>query len=334
MADPLEGDVEVPVAGKVPKKAVAGIAVAAVAFIAWRYYVASQSTGDGTDATDAGYEDPGTLPGVQGAVRDDNLYGSGTSDTGSTVDGYGFTGTTNSQWTQYVSGQLTQSDTWSYTDIVTALGNYLAGKPLSTLQQSIVNAAIGVGGQPPVGYHTVVPGGNTPLTIAPSGLKATSTANAVVLTFGAVSGASGYRAYKNGTGTNVGSSNGTSITVSGLDGNTTYKFGVRAYGPSGASGPMSSLVSVKTKGVTLKQPNKPRMTAIQKTSAHAATAAVAGADGYNWYVNGVAHGHSDAPSYTITGLKANTSYKVTVRADTSTGSPGPASNTALFKTKK
>lgn len=334
MADPLAGDVEVPVAGKVPKKAVAAIAVGAVAFIAWRYYAASQASGDGDAAVDPGMEDPGTLPAVQGAVRDDNLYGSGGSDGGSTVDGYGFTGTTNSQWTQYATGQLTQSDVWTYTDISTALGNYLAGKPLSSLQQNIVNAAVGVAGQPPVGYHTVVPGGNTPVTIAPSGLKATSTANAVVLTFGAVSGAAGYRAYKNGTGTNVGSSNGTSITVSGLQPNTTYKFAVKAYGPSGSSGPASTMVSIKTKGVTLKQPNKPSVSAIQKTSAHLSTGKVAAADGYNWYINGVSHGHSDAPSYTVTALKPATSYKVTVRADTSTGSPGPSSNTAVFKTKK
>lgn len=334
MADPLAGDVEIPVAGKVPKKAVVGIAAAAIAFVAWRYYVASSGSGDGTEATDAGYEDPGTLPAVQGAVRDDNSYGSGSAEP-ATVDGYGFTGTTNSQWTQYAAGQLTQSDTWSYTDIMTALGNYLAGKPLSTLQQNIVNAAVGVTGQPPVGYHTVVPGGNTPITIAPSGLKAVAnSATSVTLTFGAVSGASGYRAYKNGVGTNIGSAAGTTITLSNLEGNTSYKFGVRAYGPSGSTGPLSSLVSVKTKGVTLKQPNKPRVTAIQKTSAHLATSAVAGADGYNWYANGTSHGHSDAPSYTMTGLKANTSYRITVRADTSTGSPGPASNTATFKTKK
>lgn len=334
MADPLAGDVELPAVGGVPKKAVAAVAVAAVAFVAWRYYVARQDVGTDDGTIDPGMEDPGTLPAVQGAVKDGNLYGDGSAVTPPAVDQYGFTGTTNAQWSQYAAAQLSQSDTWSYTDIVTALGNYLAGKPLSTLQQSIVNAAVGIAGQPPVGSHVVVPGGNTPITVAPSNLKvASTTTTTAVLTFGAVSGAAGYRAYR-GTGTNVGSSVGNTLTVSGLEPNTDYKFNVAAYSASGETGPHSNTATGKTKGVTLRVPAKPRVTAIQKTSAHLATNAVPNADGYNWYINGTAHGHSDAPSYTVTGLRAATAYKASVAADTSTGAPTKASGTTAFKTKK
>jgi hypothetical protein len=333
MADPLAGEVELPAVGGVPKKAIAGIAVAAVAFVAWRYYVARQDGGTDGETVDPGMEDPGTLPAVQGAVKDGNLYGNGDAVQPS-VDQYGFTGTTNAQWTQYASTQLSQSDTWSYTDILTALGNFLAGKPLTTLQQSIVNAAIGVTGSPPVGSHVVVPGGNTPITIAPSGLKASNvTTSAVTLNFGAVAGAAGYRAYR-GAGSNVGSAVGNTIIVSGLEPNTSYTFTVKAITAAGTAGPASNAVTVKTKGVTLRVPAKPRVSAVQKTSAHLATNAVPNADGYNWYINGTAHGHSDAPSYTVTGLSAGRSYTASVAADTSTGAPTKASGTTAFKTKK
>jgi hypothetical protein len=332
MTDPLAGDVDLPAVGKVSKKIIIPVAVVAVGFVGWRFYMARQ--GDGTDeaTTDPGYDDPGVLPAVSGAVDPDNAYGSGAAPAPSTDD-YGFNGTTNSQWTQYTAGQLAQSDRWSFTDILEALGSYLAGKPLTALQQSIVNSAVAIGGTPPVGTHVVVPGGNTPITIAPTGVKIVSTTTtSVTLSFNSVSGAAGYRAYRGG-GSNVGSSTGTTITVSHLEPNTSYSLSVAAVTASGATGPHSSPVSGKTKGVNLSKPSTPTVSNITKTSAHVRTGAVSNADGYNWYLNGVAHGHSDGPTYTLSGLKSRTPYKVTVRADTSTGAPGPVSSTRSFKTK-
>lgn len=331
----MSEEVNVPKVGPVNKKILIPVVVGAAAFIGWRYYVARNSTGTGDDATatDDGsgdFGDGSAIPDVLNSVPADGSYGiaDGTTDTTqSTVP------TTNAGWTQAATTQLTQSDSWSYTDIVTALGNYLNNRSLTTLQQSIVQAAIAVEGYPPEGSHTIVSGGDTGITIAPTDVKVTTTATEATVTFTGVSGASYYRVYRSGAATNVGSGAGSPVVVSGLTPNTSYSFTVRAMSSAGLRGPASPSVKAKTAAVTLKAPNKPRITAIAATSAHFATSAVPGATGYNWYVNGVAHGHSDAPSYTASGLHSKTSYRVTVAADTATQAPSKQSTTATFKTK-
>lgn len=328
------------VAAKVPKidaktkKILIPVLVVAAAYVGWRYYSASGETDDSVPATGNEFGDTNTDPsGVLGAVSPTNSYGSTDGQEPVTTSDYGFTGKTNAQWTQYVTTQLQQSDRWSYTDIVEAVGNYLNNKPLTTAQQSIVQAAIAVGGYPPSGSHTIISGGNTALTVAPTGVKVGAvTDDSVTLTYSAVPGAVGYRAYR-GLGASVGSSSSTSMTLVGLRPNTSYAVGIKAVSGSGTEGPMSTKVTAKTKGTVLKAPGKPRVSSITKTTAHVTSTSVAGAEGYNWYVNNIAHGHSDSPSYGLTGLKSKTSYQVSVRADTSTGAPGPTSATTSFKTK-
>jgi hypothetical protein len=337
MAEEAKKDeISIPKVGPVNKKVMIGVVVAAGGFVAWRYYIARQTPADTTDTTgtDPGFEDPGALPSVSGAVSSDNSYGSGTTDTTTGTNTYGFTGTTNSEWTQYASTQLSQSDTWSYTSILTALGSYLAGKPLSTTDQQIVQAAIAVAGYPPVGTHVVVSGGDTAITVAPTNVKVTSTTSTTaVISFTPVAGADNYRAYRSGVSGNVAASVGSPITVSGLTPNTSYTFYVAAVSNSGTLGPRSAAATGKTQAVTLATPATPTISAISTTSSHAAVAKVANATGYNWYINGVAHGHSDGPSYTFQGLKAKTTYKASVAADTATQGPGKMSGTRSFTTK-
>lgn len=254
MADALSGEVELPAVGGVDKRVVIGVMVAAAAYIGWRYYSArSGDQGDDTTTTDPGYADDGTIPGVTDALG--NVWGSNpVTDTepAADTDSYGFNGTTNSQWTQYVTGQLSQSDTWSISTIQVALGNYLDGRPLSTLQQSIVRAAIAVGGNPPVGTHTIISGGDTTLRTAPTGLHVVSrTDREVRIGFTAVPGAASYRAYR-GVGANVGSSAGNTITVSGLSPRHTYTINVAGVTASGATGPHSAGLKVTTKSAPKK----------------------------------------------------------------------------------
>jgi hypothetical protein len=273
---------------------------------------------------------------VDGAVSDDNLYGSTDGSTTTTTSDYGFTGTTNDQWTQYASTQLEQSDTWSYTDILTALGAFLSSKPLSDIQQQIVQAAIAVAGYPPVGTHTIVPGGNATITVAPTGLKVVSTTSTTAdLAWNAVAGAGYYRLYRSGVSTNIGATDAgnTTITVGGLAPNTAYTFYVAADTTTGVPGPRSAGAAGKTAAVALKAPTTPKVSSITATTAKVATGAVSGATGYNWYVNNVAHGHTDAPSYTISALKKSTKYSVKVTADNASQAPGPASGSAAFTTK-
>jgi hypothetical protein len=330
---------ELPGVGKVDQRVVLGVGAgtaALVGFMYWRSRGDAGSAADGASADDTSdFASDGTVPGVLGAVSPTNSYGLADSDgdTTSGTDAYGFNGTTNSQWSQYASQQLSQSDTWSYTDIVSALGNYLSGTPLTALQKQIVQAAIAIGGAAPTGNHVIVSGGNVPITIAPSTLTTSNvTSTGATITFSQVAGAAGYRAYRS-TGTNIGSSVGNSITLSNLEPSKSYSIQVAAITPSGATGPKSKSVVFTTKDVNLRTPRKPRVSEVTKTTAHVTTLPVKSADGYNWYVNGVAHGHSDGPSYTVSRLRRKTTYKVSVAADTSNGAPGKPSAAKLFKTK-
>jgi hypothetical protein len=331
----MADDITVPKVGKVPKKVIIPIVVGAGGFVAWRYYVARNTTG-GDTAADAGYDDPGTLPGVAGAVRPDGDYGSGVATPAATSD-YGFTGTTNAQWSQYATAQLQQGDRWPYNDIVTALGNYLDSRPLSSLHQDIVRAAIAVAGMPPVGYHSIVPGGNTALTVAPSGLRATATPTTINVTFTGVSGATTYNAYRsNTTGTTTyaaGSSSSSPMILTGLQPNTTYTVQIAGVSASGAVGPRSAAVTVKTPGVNLATPATPSVSLITKTSAFVKTNAVPHANGYNWYNNGRIMAHTDSPNLAMTRLTSRATYKVTVAADSSSGAPSRQSGAVTFKTK-
>jgi hypothetical protein len=330
-----EDAVNIPKLGPMNKKLIIGVGVAATAFVGYRYYVSRNdaAAADTTDTTDTGFEDPGALPAVTGAVADDNLYGDGT--TASTTDTYGFTGTTNDQWTQYVGTQLSQSDTWSYTDVLSALGAFLAGKPLSDTQQQIVQAAIAVGGYPPVGTHTIVPGGNTDVTVAPTGLSSDSQTDTTVhLVWQPVAGADRYNVYRTDTGdTVVGVGSSTDATIAGLKGNTSYHFTVAAVGSNGVAGPRTGAYAVKTKAVSLKTPTKPTVSGVTATTATGHTTAVPGADHYLWYLNRIAHGSSDQPTYTLSGLSKNKTYSLTVAADTTAQSPTAQSSGTSFKTK-
>ncbi|MEU8519609.1 glycoside hydrolase family 18 protein [Streptomyces sp. NBC_01216] len=96
----------------------------------------------------------------------------------------------------------------------------------------------GGGGQDP---DPVVPG-------TPAGLAAgTVTSSSVALNWGAVSGATGYNVYRDGS--KVLSVNGASATVTGLAANTTYQFRVSATNSAGESA-KSATVSAKTSEVT------------------------------------------------------------------------------------
>lgn len=260
----LDGEVQIPKLGGVSKKTLVIVGGAAAAFVGWRYYQArGTAAADTGAATDPGYEDPGSIPSVDGAYKDDNSYGigggSGGASSGS-VDDYGFHGTTNAQWTQYASTQLVASDVWSYTNILTALGKYLNSKPLSTTEQQIVQAAIAVAGYPPVGSFPIIPATSSSSVSlpAPAGLKASNvTKNSLTLSWSSVAGASEY-IVRNGS-TTVGSPSGTSQSVTGLTPATSYTFTVVAAGLDGKEGAAAS-TSARTLADTTTLPGKPPTT--------------------------------------------------------------------------
>jgi hypothetical protein len=254
------GSVEVPKLGKVPKPVLFGVGGLAAAFVGWRWYAARKAAAaapaDPGTGTDPGFQDPGTLPQVQGAAAGVSglPYADPTAGVG-TVGDYGFTGTTNSQWTEYAAQQLQQSDTWSYTDVVGALGQYLAHRPLSQLQVQIVQAAIAVAGSPPVGSFSVVPGGEVGISVAPSGLQVTHEASTSVnLTWFPVAGAHGYLVDAHGVSKKV---TGTATTLTGLHPGTAYQVTVQAEAGNGELGPASDPVTAHTAAASAPAPRPP-----------------------------------------------------------------------------
>jgi hypothetical protein len=240
----MADDIDIPKVGKLPKKYVIPLAVGVVGFIGWRVWQSRQeaAAADASPIADGEFGAVDTsIPGVIGAVSPTNAYG---ADTGSTADESASSITTNAAWTAKARGEL--NGTYSDSDIVAALGNYLDGRPLSTLQQQIVRSAIAVAGREPVGTHSIIPGGDTAISIAPTGLAAiTIRDDHITLGWNATPGATTYRLYGNGGSVTTSSTQG---TITGLKPGTSYSFSVAAVNGSGAEGPRSGTLAVKTSG--------------------------------------------------------------------------------------
>lgn len=324
-------EVDVPVAGKVDKRVIIGVGVAAGGFVAYRYYKARNAVSSDV-STDGSFEDPGVLPGVAGAIKPDNMYGSG--DTTQTSDSSAVT--TNSAWSQLALAQLSQSDRWSYADMAAALGNYLDGQPLSDDQQAIVRAAIAVAGHPPVGSPSIIPGGNTTISVAPTGVAASGiTPTSALINFVPVPGARTYNVYRGGAA--AGTASSSPITMDGLTPNTSYSVTVAAVSASGAVGPKSSPITVKTAAANLAVPATPKVSSVVGSRATLTTSKVPYATSYRWFMIGGSGttllNTTDGPAVTLTNLKPKTLYVIGVQADTATGNPTKMSGTTRFKTK-
>lgn len=336
----LKGKVDVPVVGSVDKRVLLGVGGVAAAFVGWKWWQARSAAAydPEAEAVDPGMEDPGVLPPVSGAVRDDGSYGL-PDNSGPTNDSYGFNGKTNSQWTQYAAQQLSQgSDNWSYAEIATALGKFVTNKPLDKKQQEIVQAAIAVAGYPPEGSHVIIPGGETKMTVAPTGVKVTATTTtSATLSWSPVAGASSYRVYRSGVSGNIGATDApnTTITVGGLQPDTDYTFQVAADSIGDVPGPKSANAKGKTKAVSLKAPSGVKVSSVGTTSANVSWSGVSGATSYRIYLNGSLRGAADGSlrTYKVTGLNKKTRYSVVVRGDTTNQQPGPASKAVSFTTK-
>ncbi len=173
-----------------------------------------------------------------------------------------------------------------------------------------------------------------PVTDAPAGVKVTATTStSVTLSYGSVSGAVYYRGYRSGAATNVSSSSTGTMLIAGLQPNTTYQFWVAGVDGNGAYGPGSAKATARTATVTLAKPTGLKVTSATGSTLAVAANPVAHADHYLWYVDGIAHGSSDGPAYTIRGLRSGTSYKLSVAADTVTTAPGPQSSQLTAKTR-
>lgn len=333
--------ITIPKVGTIPGPVVVAVGIGAAGFVGWRYYqsrqaaAAAAATGD-TSGLNADFADGsnGSIPGILGAVPADGSFGSSGGDTGATGVGTSQP-TTNAAWTQAATTFLQQSDTWSFTDITTALGNYLANKPTTPTQQAIIQAAIAAEGYPPVGTFTLISGGNTGLSMAPSGVKATPAETSISVAFSGVSGADHYAVHSGSAVVATGT--GSPIEVTGLTAGTSYSLAVAAVTAAGIEGPMSAAVTVRTTTapvahVPLAKPATPTVSNVAGGGATAATGAVPNATAYEWYLNNTARGGTAGPSNHFTSLKPGTKYTVAVAAIGGSGT-GPKSAARSFTAK-
>lgn len=338
MPEFLEGTVDVPVAGRMKKAYIYVPAGLAVVYIGYRWYQAKQ------DAAAAPQQSDGTY-------STSDLTDMGLSTTGGSTNVTGNTGSTetdatnpnaidtNAAWTQKAA-ELLGNAGYDTATVYAALGEFLARRSLDKSEASIARAALAAAGQPPVGgpYPVIEAAATGTTTLkAPTGVKVTSvTATTATLAWNPVEGAGYYRAYRSGASTNVGSTDAGnhSLTVSGLQPNTTYEFQVAADTTLGKPGPKSSPVKAKTSATKLAKPTGLKASAVKQSSFRVSCNKVNGATYYRWYLNGHPNGASDQPYRDFTGLKHNTTYSVTVAADTTNQTPGPVSSALRVKTKR
>lgn len=331
----LSGTVNVPKVGKVKKVYFWGAIGVVGAYVGWRWYTANAAGA----ADDVSYETSG--------VAGEDVYSSGvvgaggvsgnTQYAGSTTDGTGTdTIDTNGEWTQAATDYLAAQGREASV-VGSALGEFIARRPLDDSEQAIARAAMAAFGQPPQDRPwTIIPQVGPVTLAAPTNLKASNvTATSVTLTYSPVTGAGYYRAYHNRSALNVGATDGTTITVGSLQPNTEYKFQVAADTTTGKPGPRSAAVTVKTTGASLKAPTGLKVRARARTSVQIGWNTVPGAQGYMLQRSGGPTWESTDPADTVAGLKPNTSYKVRVAAlQPNTRKPGPYSGWFTIKTNK
>ena len=157
---------------------------------------------------------------------------------------------------------------------------------------------------------------------APSGLSAATAPSSLTLSWGSVTGATSYEVKRGASGTVTAVSSGTSHTFTGLTANTSYTLYVRAKN-SGGTSPWSSISST----TPLAAPSGLSASTTTSTSLTLSWNAVTGATSYEvkqgasyeWGASGTVTAVSSGTSHTFTGLAANTSYVLYVRAKSSTG---------------
>lgn len=328
-------DIDIPKVGKVQKKYVFAAVGVAAAYVGWRYWQVNQASSEDVTTVTPDVNNPDvSASGVIGGSASGNTQYAGT-----TTNGTGTSILTNADWTADAVAKLTATGGWDAASVYSALGDYLAAKPLTQTEQSIVNSAIAASGKPPVGTFTVIPSTGDLTLPAPTGVHVETTGTtSVKLGWNPVPNAAHYNMYREDTGAllvgGATSPTATSGTIGSLQPNTSYKATVAAVSTLGKVGTKSAPISFKTAAVALKAPSTPKVSGITTTQATFTTSAVSGATGYNWWVNGVMRTHSDAPTVSIGSLKKGTKYSVKVQADNATQAPGPFSGTASFTTKK
>ncbi len=183
---------------------------------------------------------------------------------------------------------------------------------------------------------------NQPPT-APTNLTASNVSNnSVDLSWNASSdnvGVVGYYVYKNGQ--RITNTTNTSITVSGLQANTTYDFYVTAYDAQNNESDGSNVVEVTTQpDPDSIPPSAPtnlaysNVTQLSVDLSWEASSDNVGVEGYRIYKDDAYIASTSNTSYTVNGLSAGTTYQFYVKAYDAAGNLSDPSNTVTVTTQQ
>lgn len=324
---------DVPKVGKVPRKTVllVGGAGAGIAVFLW-YRQRSAATAaaadvaavpvDSTGLSDMGADVTGT--GTGAPVTGYTGNGSDTATTGPT---------TNGAWSTVAAEALAGS--FDQAAVTEALGRYLSKQPLSDLDQRIIQSAIAFAGYPPVGTYSIISGGNSTITIAPTGLTGTSiNSTSVRLSWNPVAGAAGYRIYRSGVTQPVGEAVSNTGEVGGLSPGTKYTFQVAAHTANGTVGPKGSAFSITTGTVSMAAPGNVYPSGTTSTATVLAWTSAPHATGYHVFRNGALVATTKGTWTHQTGLHRATKYSYQVQTIGAGNALSPKSKAVSVTTKK
>jgi fibronectin type 3 domain-containing protein len=191
----------------------------------------------------------------------------------------------------------------------------LYNRKLSTAENAAVQAYV-------AGKYGITMGGATPTLGAPTAVVGTPGSSSAALSWGPVSGATGYRVYRSTTSGGpyslIASPAATSFTNTGLTNGTTYHYVVRAYNATLESA-NSAQVSVRPTSSSLAPPTGVAATA-GSGSVALSWGAVSGATGYRVYRSTTLGGpysllvSTTSRTYNNTGLTNGTTYHYVIRA--------------------
>lgn len=212
------------------RKAYIAAGSTAAVYVAWRWYQSRQAGSEPVDTT----MDTGSVTDVAGGA-----YGPGNVQYGGTDTGEYVSPQTNAEWTREAVQELV-SQGWDGALVQAALGKYLTAQPVTTDEETIIRAAIGVAGSPPVGSHTIIhKSAPAPAPVAkpamPTGFHNTSRGSRTCdVAWTPTPGATGYE-LQYGRGFSHAPINVTVAAAgfTGLKPNTRYEYKVRAFNSAG-----------------------------------------------------------------------------------------------------
>jgi poly(3-hydroxybutyrate) depolymerase len=194
----------------------------------------------------------------------------------------------------------------------------------------------------PTGYYTIASDCSSGITYPTGVTVGTVTNNSVALSWGAVTGSSGYNVYYSTTrtgGTGLTKANSslvttTSYTVTGLSPSTTYYMQVTSQDASGTESPPSDWATATTTAGALAAPTNLAVGTVTASTIPLTWTASGGASGYNAYTSDKSGGvrtkanssNISGTSFTVTQLKGATLYYLVVTAHDASNNESPASN--------